>query len=148
MYVRIDEGRPTKKALTNIDDTTMAPRTQRGNIIYIYSIEYFKYATYLIIFFFFFFPLCSVVLLHHTSRYIQLGAPSFSSVSLQPFFFYYYDHLHISSSSYSGLTVFSFSVHRALLLGRRRCCWCWWLYVGWKALLHAYCHPGCTRTRH
>ena len=30
-----DEGRPTKKALTNIDDTTMAPKTQRGNIIYI-----------------------------------------------------------------------------------------------------------------
>lgn len=27
------EGRPTKKALTNIDDTTMAPKTQRGNII-------------------------------------------------------------------------------------------------------------------
>ena len=30
-----DEGRPTKKALTNIDDTTMVPKTQRGNIIYI-----------------------------------------------------------------------------------------------------------------
>jgi hypothetical protein len=38
-----------------------------------------------------------------------------SSVSLQPFFFLLLrDHLHISSS-YSGLTVFSFSVHRALL---------------------------------
>jgi hypothetical protein len=35
--IRIDEGRPTKKALTNIDDTTMAPRTQRGNIIYIHT---------------------------------------------------------------------------------------------------------------
>ena len=47
-----DEGRPTKKALTNIDDTTMVPKTQRGNIIYTYGIiEYLKYATYLIIFF-------------------------------------------------------------------------------------------------
>lgn len=40
-----------KKVLTNIDDTTMVPKMQRGNIIYTYGAQYFKYATYLIIFF-------------------------------------------------------------------------------------------------
>lgn len=100
-----NEGSPTKKALTNIDDTTMAPKTQRGNIFYIPS----DILNICILPDHFFFARSSPYT--HTSRYPSWN-PMFlmQSSSLATPFFYYYGYLHISSE----LTVFV-TVQRSLL---------------------------------